>query len=357
MPTPKAAAESPGRRRDVQHRPELLLGRAHLRARARCTTPSSSTSWPPSPASSAATRWTPATYIGAITRAPQLDVLEAQVADARARGATLRCGGQRLPGPGNWFAPTVFTDVNHTMELMREESFGPIIGIQKVGSDDEAVALMNDTRYGLTAGVYTRDEARRANAAGARQRRQRLLELLRPRQPAPAVVGPWRFGHRPDAVDATASRPSRGPRPGTCAAWREPRRASPAGAVRPRPHAARRRQRRAVVRFPDATAACSTARSSRRATRRWNAATVPAASARTSSARFYVVDARRPSPRGVGSRCAASFLDTRDRAAHRAGGACIAAAPSRRRRSAGDDHRDQPLHHRADRRGTSASST
>ncbi len=100
------------------------------------------------------------TYIGAITRAPQLGVLEAQVADAKAKGATLRCGGQRLPGPGNWFAPTVFTGVNHTMALMREESFGPIIGIQKVGSDDEAVGLMNDTRYGLTAGVFTRDEAR-----------------------------------------------------------------------------------------------------------------------------------------------------------------------------------------------------
>ncbi len=98
------------------------------------------------------------TYIGAITRAPQLEVLDAQVADAKRKGATLLCGGHRLPGPGNWYAPTVFTDVNHTMELMREESFGPVIGIQKVASDDEAVALMTDTRYGLTAGVYTKDE-------------------------------------------------------------------------------------------------------------------------------------------------------------------------------------------------------
>lgn len=102
----------------------------------------------------------PDTYIGAITRAPQLAVLDAQVADAKARGARLLTGGRRLPGPGNWYAPTVFTQVDHTMELMREESFGPIIGIQKVRGDDEAVALMNDTRYGLTAGVYTRDEAR-----------------------------------------------------------------------------------------------------------------------------------------------------------------------------------------------------
>jgi acyl-CoA reductase-like NAD-dependent aldehyde dehydrogenase len=97
------------------------------------------------------------TYIGAITRAPQLALLDAQVADALAKGASLRRGGHRLPNQS--YAPTVFTGVDHRMELMREESFGPLIGIQKVSSDDEAVALMNDTRYGLTAGVYTRDEA------------------------------------------------------------------------------------------------------------------------------------------------------------------------------------------------------
>ena len=101
-----------------------------------------------------------ATYVGPITRAPQLNVLDRQVNDAKAKGATLLLGGQRLPGPGNWFAPTVFSNVNHTMELMKEESFGPIIGIQKVSGDAEAVHLMNDTRYGLTAGVFTPDEAR-----------------------------------------------------------------------------------------------------------------------------------------------------------------------------------------------------
>ncbi|MBN8492177.1 MAG: aldehyde dehydrogenase family protein [Burkholderiales bacterium] len=100
------------------------------------------------------------TYIGAVTRAPQLAVLQAQVDDAVAKGATLHCGGRSRPGPGHWFEPTVLTGVNHTMEVMREESFGPIIGIQKVRGDDEAIALMNDTRYGLTAGVYTRDEAK-----------------------------------------------------------------------------------------------------------------------------------------------------------------------------------------------------
>ena len=100
------------------------------------------------------------TYIGAVTRAPQLEVLEAQVADAKAKGARLLTGGTRLPGPGNWFEPTVLADVDHTMTLMREESFGPVIGIQKVTGDAQAVALMNDTRYGLTAGIFTRDEAR-----------------------------------------------------------------------------------------------------------------------------------------------------------------------------------------------------
>jgi acyl-CoA reductase-like NAD-dependent aldehyde dehydrogenase len=101
------------------------------------------------------------TYIGAIARAPQLDVLDAQVADATAKGGRLLTGGRRLTDrPGNWFEPTVFSGVDHTMTLMSEESFGPIIGIQKVSGDAEALALMNDTRYGLTAGVFTKDEAR-----------------------------------------------------------------------------------------------------------------------------------------------------------------------------------------------------
>ncbi len=99
-------------------------------------------------------------YIGPLTRGAQLDVLATQVADARAKGARLLTGGRRLDPPGHWFEPTVFSHVDHRMMLMREESFGPIIGIQKVGGDDDAVRLMNDTAYGLTAGVYTGDAAR-----------------------------------------------------------------------------------------------------------------------------------------------------------------------------------------------------
>ena len=100
------------------------------------------------------------TYIGAITRKPQLAVLKRQVADAKKKGAKLLLGGGVLKRKGNWFAPTVLADVDHSMAVMREESFGPIIGIQAVADDDAAIDQMNDTEYGLTAGVYTNDEKR-----------------------------------------------------------------------------------------------------------------------------------------------------------------------------------------------------
>jgi acyl-CoA reductase-like NAD-dependent aldehyde dehydrogenase len=100
------------------------------------------------------------TYIGPLTRAAQVRVLEGQVADARKKGAKVLLGGKRVRGPGNWFEPTVLADVNHRMAVMREESFGPVIGLMAVKDDAEATALMNDTEYGLTAGVYTKDRKR-----------------------------------------------------------------------------------------------------------------------------------------------------------------------------------------------------
>jgi len=99
-------------------------------------------------------------YIGAITRKAQLAVLKRQVADAKKKGANVLVGGGAVKRKGNWFAPTVLADVDHSMAVMREESFGPIIGIQAVADDDAAVDQMNDTEYGLTAGVYTNDEKR-----------------------------------------------------------------------------------------------------------------------------------------------------------------------------------------------------
>jgi acyl-CoA reductase-like NAD-dependent aldehyde dehydrogenase len=100
------------------------------------------------------------TYIGPLAREVHLRVLEEQVADAKAKGGQLRLGGARLERPGFYFAPTVITEARPDMALMREETFGPLIGIQKVRDDDEALRLMNDTDYGLTAGVYTADESR-----------------------------------------------------------------------------------------------------------------------------------------------------------------------------------------------------
>ena len=99
------------------------------------------------------------TYIGPLTRKAQLAVLKRQVADARKNGARLVAGGKPLARKG-YFEPTVLIDAIHRMELMREESFGPVIGIQKVSDDAEALRLMNDTEYGLTAGVYTPDRGR-----------------------------------------------------------------------------------------------------------------------------------------------------------------------------------------------------
>jgi acyl-CoA reductase-like NAD-dependent aldehyde dehydrogenase len=105
----------------------------------------------------------PDTYLGPLTRPQQADVLDAQVADAVARGATVATGGGRVvdpPGRGTWYRPTVLTGVTGAMAVMRDESFGPVIGIQAVRSDEEAVAEMAATEYGLTAGVYTSDEGR-----------------------------------------------------------------------------------------------------------------------------------------------------------------------------------------------------
>jgi hypothetical protein len=99
-------------------------------------------------------------YIGAISRASQLPFLENQVKDAISKGAFLVTGGERVNGEGNYFKPTVLANVDHRMLVMREESFGPIIGIMKVSNDAEAIALMNDTTYGLTASVYSSNQKR-----------------------------------------------------------------------------------------------------------------------------------------------------------------------------------------------------
>ncbi|MEK6780632.1 MAG: aldehyde dehydrogenase family protein [Bacteroidota bacterium] len=93
-------------------------------------------------------------YIGPLTRKNQLQVLDDQVADAKSKGARVLLGGKRMNRKGYYFEPTVLTDVTNNMKIMRDESFGPVIGILKVKDDQEAIKLMADTDYGLTASVY-----------------------------------------------------------------------------------------------------------------------------------------------------------------------------------------------------------
>ncbi|MBI3717692.1 MAG: aldehyde dehydrogenase family protein [Sphingobacteriales bacterium] len=111
-------------------------------------------------------------YIGPLTRKEQLTVLENQIADAVSKGATILTGGKKVnsktrlngaAGQGYFFEPTVLVNVNHNMSLMKDESFGPVIGIMKVKDDEEAKQLMQDTEYGLTASVYCADKKRAEN--------------------------------------------------------------------------------------------------------------------------------------------------------------------------------------------------
>jgi acyl-CoA reductase-like NAD-dependent aldehyde dehydrogenase len=103
------------------------------------------------------------TYIGPLSRKEQVVVLEQQIKDALQKGATLETGGNRINCEGYFFEPTVVTNVNHNMSIMKEESFGPVIGIMKVGNDEEAIQLMQDTDYGLTASVYSSSQERAEN--------------------------------------------------------------------------------------------------------------------------------------------------------------------------------------------------
>ena len=101
------------------------------------------------------------TTIGPMSRKALADVVRAQTAEAIAEGARALIDPADFPadtGESPYLAPQVLVDVTHGMRVMREESFGPVVGIMRVASDDEAVALMNDSEYGLTAAVYTRDE-------------------------------------------------------------------------------------------------------------------------------------------------------------------------------------------------------
>lgn len=100
----------------------------------------------------------PNTDVGPVISERQLQIIESQVEEARLNGARVLTGGTRLPDLGpTFYAPTVMSDVDHSMRLMREETFGPVLPIMPFDSDDEAIALANDSEFALAASIWTQD--------------------------------------------------------------------------------------------------------------------------------------------------------------------------------------------------------
>lgn len=98
--------------------------------------------------------------VGALIFPKQGTIAETLVADAVSKGATIVTGGKRVAGEGDFFEPTVLAGCNHTMAVMKDEIFGPVVPIQKVTSEDEAIRLANDSHLGLNAYVFTKDRAK-----------------------------------------------------------------------------------------------------------------------------------------------------------------------------------------------------
>jgi betaine-aldehyde dehydrogenase len=109
--------------------------------------------------------------VGPLVSAAHLAKIEGFVESARAEGATLVSGGTRPDDPelakGYFYLPTIFTDVRRDMRVVREETFGPILTVERFGTEAEAIALGNDTEYGLSGGVWTSDAGRAERVAAA----------------------------------------------------------------------------------------------------------------------------------------------------------------------------------------------
>jgi acyl-CoA reductase-like NAD-dependent aldehyde dehydrogenase len=101
---------------------------------------------------------TPGKDVGAMTSPNQTAIVEDHVDDAIASGARALTGGKRGEGPGDYFEPTVLVDVDHSMKVMRDETFGPVVGVMKVRDSEQALSLANDSRYGLAGSVFGEKE-------------------------------------------------------------------------------------------------------------------------------------------------------------------------------------------------------
>jgi Aldehyde dehydrogenase family len=152
--------------------------------------------------------------VGAIIFPPQLELIEAHVRDAVAKGARVVTGGERGDGPGRFYRPTVLAEVDHSMRCMVEETFGPTLPVMRVRDAEQAIELANDGPYGLQASVWTRDHergeriARRVEAGTAMVNDAQLnyaaLEL---------PMGGWKASglgsrHGPDGIRKYAKRQS-----------------------------------------------------------------------------------------------------------------------------------------------------
>ena len=187
--------------------------------------------------------------VGAMTSPNQTAIVEDHVDDALANGARALTGGKRVEGPGDYFEPTVLVDVDHSMKVMRDETFGPVVGVMKVRDSEEALRLANDTRYGLSGSVFgEKERAERGRPPGRvrrgqRQRRARQLlrdgradgrlegvgDRLPPRRVRDQEVLPRRSRSWSPASAASANRPGT-PTRRPAAAWSaaSPRRSTPA---------------------------------------------------------------------------------------------------------------------------------
>jgi len=144
--------------------------------------------------------------VGAVTFPPQADIVEAHVKDAVDKGARVAVGGKRREGEGRFYEPTVLLDVDHTMQCMTEETFGPTLPVMKVADAEEALRLANESEYGLQASVWTKDVKRGEEIAsrieaGASNVNEHLVNYLALEMP----MGGWKSSglgtrHGPDGI-------------------------------------------------------------------------------------------------------------------------------------------------------------
>ena len=139
--------------------------------------------------------------LGCMTSEAQLRKIETQITEAVAAGARVLTGGRRNPNlSGLYYEPTVLVDVNQTMSLMREETFGPVIPIMKVTNAEEALRFANDSRYGLGSSIFSRDKSTAWQLAEALQSgtvciNDSLINYIIPEAPMGGIKDSG-FGHR-----------------------------------------------------------------------------------------------------------------------------------------------------------------